>query len=179
MGRSSSQGIQDRNSYAKELDIKSIPKNTIAYVEETGIDSYIHRNYCRALRCKKVIERISVKRFKCTGIVAAQIDGKIVAPMQYDGTMESKVFETWFETCLLPTLPKNTTIVMDKASFYHKNRLFLLAYASKCNLVFLPPYSSEFNPIERFGAWLKIRLKNTLPALDNLDLVVLDCFKVK
>lgn len=163
---------------AYEEAIADVPKDTIAYVDEVGIDQYIHREYCRAKRGTKVIGKISGKKFKRTSIVAAKMGKKIVAPLQYNGTMDSHLFEIWFETCLLPALPKNTVIVMDNASFHRKSKLILLVQKTGHELVFLPPYSPEFNPIENFWSWLKNRLRKILPAFSCLDLAISDCFKL-
>lgn len=150
--------------------------NSIAYVDETDIDSYIFREYCRAKRGKKVADRISGKKFKRTGIVAAQIDKKIIAPLLYDGTMDGRLFEFWFENHLLPALPERSVIVMDNASFHRKSTLFQLAQNAGHRLAFLPPYSPELNPIENFWAWLKNRLRKILPFFDSFDLALSDCF---
>ena len=69
--------------------IADIPKESIAYVDEMGIDTFIHREYCRAKRGKKVIGRVSGKKYKRVGIVEAKLSAKIIAPLQYDGTMDS------------------------------------------------------------------------------------------
>ena len=61
------------------------------------------------------------------GIVAAKIGDKIVAPMEYDGTMDSFLFETWFEHHFLPVIKKGTVIVMDNASFHRKKQLIYAA----------------------------------------------------
>ena len=147
-------------------------------MDETGIAQYLYREYCRAKRGQKVIGKISGKKFKSIGIVAAQIDKKIISPLRYEGTMDSTLFETWFETRLLPALPTNTTVVMDNASFHRKSRLILLAHAHGHKVVFLPPYSPELNPIENFWAWLKSRLRKVLPYFDDLDSAIVDCFRV-
>ena len=91
----------------------------------------------------------------------------IVAPLAYDGAMDSLLFETWFERCLLPALPKHTVIVMDNASFHRKTKLFPLAEQAGHRLIFLPAYSPELNPIEFFWSWLKRYLRKTLPSHDS------------
>ena len=144
-----------------------------------GLAEYLHRQYCRAKRGIKVIGNVSGKKFKSIGIVAAKVGKKIVAPLQYSGTMDSSLFEIWFETCLLPALPTNTTIVMDNASFHRKSRLIVLAQNAGYKLIFLPPYSPELNDIENFWSWLKGRLRKTLPDFENLDDAISDCFQVR
>lgn len=130
--------------------INDIPAAKIVYIDETGLDTYLYREYAYSFKGIAVYGEIYGRKFKRVGIVAAQMDGKIIAPLQYDGTMNSSLFEQWFEKCLLPNLPKASVIVMDNAAFHRKSRLFSLAKNSGHQLVFLPPYSPELNPIEKF-----------------------------
>ncbi len=138
-------------------------------MDETGIDTYLYREYGYAPMGELVSTRIPGRKYARTGIVAAKLGDKILAPSQYNGTMSHKMFEDWFENMLLPELPKGTVIVMDNASFHRKKQLKLLAKAHECRLIFLPPYSPELNPIERFWAWLKRTLRKILPKLDSFD----------
>lgn len=123
-------------------------------MDETGIDTYLHREHGWSLRGKPLMGTVSGRKFKRTGIVAAQMGKSIIAPLQYDGTMDSALFEVWFATRLLPNLPGNTLVVMDNASFHRKSKLLPLAQQAGIRLVFLPPYSPDLNPIEHFWAWL-------------------------
>lgn len=141
----------------------------IAYVDETGIDSYQYREYGYAPRGELLLDRISGRKYARTGIVAAQMGKEIFAPCRYDGTMNYKLFEDWFENHLLQELPKETVIVMDNASFHRKEPLYCLAEKYNCCLIFLPPYSPELNPIEHFWSWLKRTLRKILPKLSSFD----------
>ncbi len=73
--------------------------------------------------------------------------------------MNSALFEMWFEKCLLSCLKKDTTIVMDNASFHRKKQLYEICSRYGYNLIFLPPYSPELNPIEKYWYVLKHRIK--------------------
>ncbi len=147
-------------------------------MDETGIDTYLCREYGWAMRGKALIGTVSGRKFKRTGIVAAKMGKSIIAPMQYDGTMDSNLFEAWFEAQLLPSLPKNSVVVMDNASFHRKSRLFSLAEQGRVRLVFLPPYSPEYNPIETFWAWLKRHLRKILPLHTSFDNALCSAFQV-
>ena len=148
-------------------------------MDESGIDNYLYREYGWAKRGEKIYAQISGKKYQRTGIVAAQIQKEIIEPLQYDGTMDSLLFEAWFEFRLLPALPLNTTIVMDNASFHRKSRLILIAEKHGHNILFLPPYSPELNPIENFWSWLKDRLRSVLHCFDSFDEALQDCFQVR
>ena len=99
----------------------------MAYVDETGTDTYLYREYGYAPRGHKVDAAVSGRKQKRVGIVAAQLGREIISPLAYSGTMDSSLFEFWFENQLLPALPPDTVIVMDNASFHPgQNKSFAL-----------------------------------------------------
>ena len=158
--------------------IANIPKERIAYVDETGIDSYLYREYGYAPRGKTVVGKIPGRKFQRTNIVAAKLGERIIAPMQYQGITDSTLFEFWFEQYLLPCLPKNAVIVMDHASFHRKQNLFKISQKHHHALIFLPPYSPDLNPIEKFWAYLKSIIRNFIHSFDSLNDAISFAFQV-
>ncbi len=156
----------------------NIPFENIAYVDETGIDTYLYRGYGYAPRGETIQGIVNGRKYKRIGIVAAKLDRKTVAPFVYSGTMNSTLFEKWFQQQLLPTLPKGTVIVMDNAAFHRKKQLFSIAEENGYRLIFLPPYSPELNPIEKFWSWLKRHLKKLLPYFNTFNDALSECFQV-
>src|SRR3712207_9226488 len=59
------------------------------------------------------------------------------------------VFETYLQEVLLPTLKKGQVVVMDNLSSHKGQRVRDLIEAKGCELIYLPPYSPDFNPIEQ------------------------------
>ena len=147
-------------------------------MDECGVDRYLCREYAYAPRGQKVVAEISGKKFKRTNFCAGICLGKWVAPIEYDGTTDSKLFELWFEQCLLKELKPGSVIVLDNATFHRKSVLPGLAAQKNCTVLFLPPYSPDLNPIENKWAWLKNRLRKVLPDFISFDLAVRDCFQV-
>ncbi len=161
---------QDQQKVAAyQEQIKDIPPDKIAYVDECGMDTYLYREYGYAPRGQQVFARIRGKKYERCGLVAAKMAEKILAPFQYSGTMNSRLFEFWFSKQLLPSLDKGTVIVMDNASFHSKKRLSCATQKAGCRLLFLPPYSPELNPIENFWSWLKRFLRKILPSSPSFD----------
>jgi transposase len=148
------------------------------YVDESGIDQYLYRPYARAPRGMRVQGKVSGKKYERSSIVAGQCDSKIIAPFQYSGTMDSTLFELWFSTILLPSLDAGSVIVLDNARFHRKATLYELASRNHCQVMFLPAYSPDLNPIEHFWAWLKSRLRKILPQFGSIDDAISDCFKM-
>ena len=116
--------------------------------------------------------------YERTSFVAGKCEKQIIAPLQYSGTMDSALFNLWFETMLLPSVKVGSVIVLDNARFHQKKVLCELAEKAQCHVLFLPPYSPHLNPIEHFWAWLKERLRKILPLFRSLDDAILDCFNV-
>ena len=61
------------------------------------------------------------------------------------------------------------TIVMNNASFHRKKQLYEICNKYEVNLIFLPPYSPELNPIEKYWFVLKLRIKSFLCINISLD----------
>jgi transposase len=159
-------------------ELETVSGRPVVYVDETGIDTCLYREYGRSERGDAVIGKISGRKFKRVGLVAGQTGKSTVVPMQYDGPMDSERFESWFDAWLLPSLPDGSVIVMDNASFHRKGRLYALAEGAGHRALFLPPYSPELNPIVHFWAWLKGCLRKIMPLFSSFDEALHEAFQV-
>ena len=66
----------------------------------------------------------------------------LIAPFTVEGACNRTVFETWLETCLVPTLEPGQVVVMDNATFHKGGRIQELIQ-NDCELLYLPPYSPD------------------------------------
>jgi len=155
-----------------------MPSSRLVYVDETGIDQCLYREYARAPRGEKVEAKISGRKFKRTNIVAGICQGEWVAPLEYTGTTDSALFEFWFENCLLKELKPGSVIILDNASFHRKTILPTLASKYDATVLFLPPYSPNLNPIEFRWAWIKRKLRELLHLFDSFDCALQAVFQV-
>nr|WP_288306570.1 IS630 family transposase [uncultured Romboutsia sp.] len=161
-------------------EIKYFKEEDIVYIDETGIQGYIYREYGRAVRGKKVYDKIPGKKYKRINIVAGKCVDKIISPLVYDKIMDSEFFEKWFKEMFLKEVEENKVIVMDNATFHCKNRLYELCKNANKNLklIFLPPYSPDLNPIEKYWAVLKKKLKKIVKNNISLEETIYQLFKV-
>jgi transposase len=81
------------------------------------------------------------------------------ASLVVEGSTNGMVFETYLKDVLLPTLEKGQVVVMDNLSAHKGERVRELIEAKGCELVYLPPYSPDFNPIEQAFSKLKSYLR--------------------
>jgi transposase len=88
--------------------------------------------------------------------------------------MTGERFELWFETSLLKKVKPGCAIIMDRASFHRKKPLEEMCGKANVNLIFLPAYSPDFNPIEKDWANMKAALRDTAPLYDLLQTAVYD-----
>ena len=156
--------------------LKTLPSERLVYVDESGIDQCLYREYARAPRGQKIIAKISGKKFKRTNILAGICGGNWVSPLQYECSTDSILFEFWFENCLLREVAPGSIVILDNATFHKKSILLELAKNYGCDVLFLPPYSPDLNPIEKKWAWLKKKLRGTLRFYDSFGLALQNCF---
>lgn len=77
----------------------------------------------------------------------------------FDCKVNSDVFHFWVEQFLIPELPKNSVIVMDNAAFHKRSDTQELLEQYGHQILWLPAYSPDFNPIEKIWAWVKKKRK--------------------
>jgi transposase len=143
-------------------------KERIVYVDEAGVDTFLHREFGRALRGQKVYGEISGKRYSRESFIAGLCNGRVVAPICFDGACDALLFNWWLEYCLIPELKPNQVVVVDNASFHKSEQSKVLVEKAKCRLLFLPPYSPDLNPIEKLWANLKAKIKSIAKTFQTL-----------
>jgi len=148
------------------------------YVDESGINQYLYREYGYALRGVKVYGKIQGKKYERLNMVAAKCGDEIIGRYEYTCNMNSKLFELWFAEVLLKLIPSGSVIILDNASWHRKKVLRALAEAASCRIIFLPPYSPDFNSIEKVWANLKTFIRNYMRNFSSLTLAVLHFFEV-
>jgi hypothetical protein len=156
-----------RAAFLEHLEL--IPAENLVYVDESGIDSCLHRAYGWAPRGQKVHGEISGKRFARESFVAALCDKEILAPFCYQGICNTDLFNLWVKSFLIPTLKPGQFIILDNASFHKSNVTRKLIENAGCQILFLPPYSPDLNPIETFWANLKAKIRDIIENFPNLQ----------
>lgn len=149
--------------------------SNLVYVDESGINQNYQREHARAKKGVKIQDTKRGKKFKRTNIIGALWNKKHIAMKCYDHSTKALFFEDWFEFDLLPLLPEKTIVIMDNASFHRKKYLREIAKKHGIILLFLPPYSPDYNPIEKSWANFKRWLRDNINRFPNLDFAV-DCY---
>ncbi len=162
---------KERDEKRRSLFLEKIrqhPVEALVFVDESGIDSYLHSPYGWSKRGEKVFGEISGKRFARDSFVAAKCESKILAPLCFQGTCNTKLFDLWIEQFLIPELHPGQVVILDNASFHKSERTRVVIEQAGCQLLFLPPYSPDLNPIEKFWARFKKKVKSVVEHFQTL-----------
>jgi transposase len=130
-------------------------KLPMVYVDETGFAPSTCRVWGRAARGQRVYGTHDAQQRPRTSLIGGYAHHTLLAPMLFEGTCNTEVFNHWLEHMLLPTLRVGSVIIMDNARFHQSARTRELIDDAGCELVFLSPYSPDLNPIEKRWANLK------------------------
>jgi transposase len=149
-----------REKFVAQLEkLKSQP---IVYIDEYGIKNNIKNEYGRALRGQRVLDNKKGKVTEKLNVIAGLLNNKIIAPLVYTYSTNTLVFNAWLEKCLIPVLPENCVIIMDNASFHKSNETKEIIESNGHQLLFLPAYSPDLNPIEQYWAIIKGKIKKVI-----------------
>jgi transposase len=128
-------------------------------------------------RCRAGVPHGHWKTTTFTG--ALRLTG-MTAPFVYDGAMNGNVFLAYVEQVLVPTLEPGDVVIMDNLPAHKPVGVRNAIEAAGANLIYLPPYSPDFNPIEnafsKLKALLHAKAERTIAALWDTVGSVLDLF---
>lgn len=97
--------------------------------------------------------------------------------MTFAGFCNRDLFELWLEQCLVPQLQPGDVIGMDNASFHHSGAIKEIVTQAGCEFWYLPPYSPDFNKIERWWFVLKHWMRQRWDEFDRFRDCVDAAFK--
>lgn len=103
-----------------------------------------------------------------TNAIGALIGQVLLTVALLSGNIDTGVFSTWMKMDLLPKLPPKSTIVLDNASFHKGAEMKSLIEQSGHQLLYLPPYSPDLNPIEKKWAQAKHIRRSLGCSIDQL-----------
>ena len=130
--------------------IETIPPETMVYVDESGLDQECQREYGYPPKRQRLPVEVSGKGFvERHSIIAALLDGQAIAPWVFNGYCDTEVVLTWVQKVRVPELKPGLTLVMDNASFHKAPAIREAIEAAGCQLLFLPPYSTDLNPVAK------------------------------
>jgi transposase len=131
----------------------------LVFIDETATTTKMTRLRGRAKRGNRLRAHAPFGHWGTqTFIAALRCDG-LTAPWVIDRAMNRKIFETYVETQLAPTLQPGDVVILDNLSSHKSERAEAILKERGAWFLFLPPYSPDLNPIEMAFSKLKAHLR--------------------
>jgi transposase len=142
----------------------------LIFLDESGAKTNLTRRCARAPKGQRAHAHTPHGHWQTTTMMAAlRLDGQ-TACMTLDGATDTESFRAYVEVVLLPTLRVGDIVVMDNLSPHKSDPTLALITMVGAQILFLPPYSPDLNPIEKM--WSKIKaLLRTAEARTPAELV--------
>lgn len=156
------------------------PENLV-FLDETWAKTNMTRTRGRAPRGTRLVEYVPQGHWKTTTFLAAlRVEG-LTAPLVVDGAINGEIFLAYVQQHLVPTLKPGDIVIMDNLSSHKVAGVQEALEAAGARVIYLPPYSPDFNPIEQVFAKLKALLRKaherTVSNLWDRIGELLDCFE--
>lgn len=143
------------------------------YVDESGFERTAYRSRGWACKGQRVAgERSGTSRPR-TSLLAAKWGQRLLAPVLFEGNTNAEWFNVWLEKHLFKELAPASILIMDNAAFHKTAKTRILIEQAGHTLLYLPPYSPDFNPIEQDFATMKKR-RQYAPPETPLDEIIRD-----
>ena len=142
--------------FESQLDLDP---DRLVFIDETWASSNMARRHGRCQRGERLRASVAHGHWKTTTFVAGLRNTGMVAPMVIDGPINRDAFTAYVTQVLVPELSPGDIVIMDNLSSHKRPAIQQLIEAAGATLRFLPPYSPDFNPIEKAFAKLKAMLR--------------------
>ena len=129
------------------------------YLDETSVNLAMTRLYGRAFGGERIIDYVPDVRFERYSLLSTIAANGDMIPIVYSGTLNGEMFRQYIAHFVVPKLKPRDILVMDCLSVHKVKGIPELVESVGANVVYLPQYSPDLNPIETVWSELKSVLK--------------------
>lgn len=132
-----------------------MPVDKLVFIDESGASTDLQRLRGRSPRGRRCVASGPAGHWKTTTMIGAmRVDGPL-ACATLDGAVDTDSFTCWVKIDLCPQLQAGDVVVMDNLPAHKSPSIAKAIEAVGARLIYLPPYSPDFNPIENL--WSKVK----------------------
>lgn len=159
---------QDRPDVVVQRDawrekIRDLDPHRLVFLDESGAKTNMTRLYGRTFGGQRVVEATPHGHWCTTTMISSlRLDGTTAA-MVLEGPTDADVFEAYVEQVLVPSLRSGDIVVMDRLGPHKVPRIVERIEETGAAVWLLPPYSPDFNPIEKMWSKIKEFLRSAKP----------------
>ena len=139
---------------------QKVDSERLVFVDEMGVHTSLAPVYGYSLRGERLRLKVPRNRGRNTTLLASiTLLGGMGETMAVEGSTDREVFESYVEHALAPTLEAGQVVLMDNLSAHKPAGVRQLIEERGCELIYLPAYSPDFNPIEEAFSKIKGKLR--------------------
>jgi len=139
--------------------MKAVPHECLRFLDEAGATTVLTRLYARAMGGSRTSEAVARNYRESTSMISTVGSRGVEATMVIEGSVDTLVFNAYCEQVLRPTLKVGEVIVLDNLGAHRASRIEEIAAGCGARVIWLPPYSPDFSPIELMWSKVKAYLK--------------------
>lgn len=148
---------EKRKEWEKNMGTLEIDR--LVFLDESGSNVNMTRRYGRAKKKERVRDDVPLTKPKNTTVLSSiRLDGT-TAHTVYSGGTTGEKFLKYLKGTLIPTLHKGDIVVMDNLRTHHMEQVRTVLEEAGMKILYLPPYSPDFNPIEMMWSKVKAHLR--------------------
>ena len=159
-------------------EIAGLPLERFKFVDESGANIAMTRAFGRAARGERVPDTVPKNHGDNITILGSLACTGLEAVMTINGAVDAAVFRAYVDQVLVPTLVPDDIVVMDNLGSHKVAGVREASEAAGATLLYLPPYSPDWSPIEPCWSKLKMFLRaakaRTRKALEEVIRVAID-----
>lgn len=148
----------ERNNYKRgwfRRRARRLSQRRFIFIDESAVNTAMTRRYGRAPRGERAHDSAPRNYGTHTSVIGAMGLRGLVATLTVEGAVDAEVFNAYAERVLGPRLRRGDVVVLDNLTAHHASRIEEVAEARGAQVLWLPPYSPDFSPIEQ--CWSKIK----------------------
>jgi transposase len=138
----------------------------LVFIDETSLKTNLVKTTGWAPVGKRLIDHAPFGHWHTQTFIAGLAHDGLIAPWVLDGAMNRDSFEAYIARELAPVLRPGQVVVADNLSSHKSSRAIELLRAQGNDLIFLPPYSPDLNPIEMAFSKLKPFVGKLIPRIN-------------
>ena len=141
--------------------MKDIDPARFVFVDECGTNIALRRLYARSPRGERAFGKVPRNWGKNLTLIAAMsAEEGMGQAMSVEGATDGAAFEAYVKHFLLPTFKEGQMIIMDNLQVHKSTKVCKLVESAGASVLFLPPYSPDFSPIEEAFSKIKAILRS-------------------
>ncbi|MDQ8209499.1 IS630 family transposase [Coraliomargarita sp. SDUM461003] len=150
--------VQEERTLWRKLQ-QSWDRRKLVFIDECGINTKMTRLYGRSLSSERCIDYAPHGHWHTNTFIAALRHDRIDEPILFDGPMNAVTFLQYIEQILAPTLSPGDIVICDNLSSHKSSEVREVLQEVGADIIYLPPYSPDMNPIEMVFSKIKAYLR--------------------